>query len=105
MDGGWTQQSDSGGSSSAWISMLVRSAGRLNTQTLSSLSTAKPVTPPIFHLLGSGLGHVASTLNLGTSGASAPTRAHAASTVQPTSPATFGTPPRRLMTPPSLLSC
>src|SRR5207244_450282 len=46
--------------------MLVRSFGRLSTQTLSSLSTASPVTPPIFHLFGSGLGQSGSNLYFGT---------------------------------------
>ena len=45
--------------------MSVRSFGRSNTQTLSSLSTASPVTPPIFHLFGSGLGQVGIELELG----------------------------------------
>ena len=44
---------------------LVRSFGRLSTQTLSSLSTARPVTPPIFHLFGSGLGQSGSYLKRG----------------------------------------
>src|ERR1700676_4234895 len=65
IDGGWTQQSAMGGFNSASSSMDVRSLGRSYTQTLSSLSTAKPVTPPIFHLFGRGLGQVASTLNFG----------------------------------------
>src|SRR5437667_5241150 len=46
--------------------MSVRSFGRSNTQTLSSLSTASPVTPPIFHLFGSGLGQSGSNLYFGT---------------------------------------
>src|ERR1700730_5510456 len=41
---------------------------------LSSLSTAKPVTPPIFHLLGRGLGQLTSTLNSGAVSAWAPNR-------------------------------
>jgi len=54
---------------------IGRSFGRFNTQTLSSLSTAKPVTPPIFHLLGRGFGQVGSYLNFGTLGpARLPTR-------------------------------
>src|SRR5438874_13700904 len=65
IDGGCTQQSAIGGESSASSSMSVRSFGRSNTQTLSSLSTARPVTPPIFHLLGRGLGQSGSNLNLG----------------------------------------
>src|ERR1700681_1249555 len=65
MEGGRTQQSAIGGFSSASSSMDVRSFGRSYTQTLSSLSTASPVTPPIFHLFGRGLGQLGSTLNLG----------------------------------------
>src|ERR1700724_4178874 len=65
IEGGRTQQSAIGGTSSASSSMDVRSFGRSYTQTLSSLSTANPVTPPIFHLLGRGLGQLGSTLNLG----------------------------------------
>src|SRR5580704_15366722 len=41
---------------------------------LSSLSTANPVTPPIFHLLGRGLGQLTSTLNFGAVSAWAPNR-------------------------------
>src|SRR6202049_260970 len=65
IDGGRTQQSAIGGVSSASSSISVRSFGRSNTQTLSSLSTAKPVTPPIFHLFGKGLGQSGSNLNFG----------------------------------------
>src|SRR5229473_2988965 len=65
IDGGRTQQSAIGGVSSASSSMSVRSFGRSCTQTLSSLSTAKPVTPPIFHLFGKGFGQSASTLYFG----------------------------------------
>src|SRR2546426_2363353 len=60
--------------------MLVRSFGRLSTQTLSSLSTASPVTPPSFHLFGSGLGQSGSSLYFGAAwpcpcaGARAPAR-------------------------------
>src|SRR5579863_118013 len=67
IDGGRTQQSAIGGFSSASSSISVRSLGRSYTQTLSSLSTASPVTPPIFHLFGRGLGQVGSYLNLGAS--------------------------------------
>src|SRR5579862_1737429 len=66
IDGGWTQQSAIGGFSSASSSMDVRSFGRSYTQTLSSLSTANPVTPPISHLFGRGLGQLTSTSNFGT---------------------------------------
>src|SRR5580700_6652192 len=65
MEGGRTQQSAIGGVSSASSSISVRSFGRSCTQTLSSLSTANPVTPPIFHLLGKGFGQSASTLYFG----------------------------------------
>src|SRR5580698_3103564 len=63
--GGRTQQSASGGFNSASSSISVRSFGRFRTQTLSSLSTARPVTPPIFHLFGRGLGQSGSNLNRG----------------------------------------
>src|SRR6516164_1327449 len=72
IEGGRTQQSASGGVSSASSSISVRSFGRSNTHTLSSLSTAKPVTPPIFHLLGKGLGQSGSNLNLGAVCSGAP---------------------------------
>src|ERR1700733_3181519 len=65
MDGGRVQQSAIGGVSSASSSISVRSFGRSCTQTLSSLSTANPVTPPIFHLFGRGFGQSASTLYFG----------------------------------------
>src|SRR5436190_11129358 len=64
--GGRTQQSASGGVSSASSSISVKSLGRFSTHTLSSLSTANPVTPPSFHLFGRGLGQSGSYLNLGT---------------------------------------
>src|SRR3984893_8985845 len=72
MDGGRTQQSASGGLSSASRSISVRSLGRSYTQTLSSLSTASPVTPPSFHLFGRGLGQSGSNLNLGAVDSCAP---------------------------------
>src|SRR6059036_3758412 len=72
IDGGRTQQSAIGGVSSAWSSISVRSFGRSSTQTSSFLSTARPVTPPIFHLLGSGLGQSGSNLYFGAVGACAP---------------------------------
>src|SRR5579862_8265425 len=83
MAGGRTQQSASGGLSSASSSIYVRSLGRSNTHTLSSLSTASPVTPPIFHLLGSGLGQSGSNLNLGAVGSCAPSNPHKTSTPRP----------------------
>src|SRR5947199_8572364 len=76
IDGGWTQQSAVGGLSSAWSSISVRSFGRFNTQTLSLLSTARPVTPPIFHLLGSGLGQSGSNLYFSAAGVCAPSVAY-----------------------------
>src|SRR5229473_790467 len=63
--GGRTQQSAIGGVSSASSSISVRSFGRSYTQTLSSLSTDNPVTPPIFHLFGRGLGQSGSNLYFG----------------------------------------
>src|SRR6267142_1025587 len=63
--GGRRQQSAVGGLRSACPSTSVVSFGRFSTQTLSSLSTASPVTPPIFHLFGSGLGQSGSNLNFG----------------------------------------
>src|SRR6202158_2505621 len=76
IEGGRTQQSAIGGVSSASSSISVKSLGRSSTQTLSSLSTANPVTPPIFHLFGRGLGHSGSNLNLGTAGGCAQTDIH-----------------------------
>jgi hypothetical protein len=53
------QQSDVPVSASS--SMFVRSFGRSYAQTVSSLgATASPVTPPSFHLFGSGFGQVGS---------------------------------------------
>src|SRR5262249_4482051 len=66
MEGGRTQQSATPISASS--SMSVRSFGRSRTQTLSSLSTARPVTPPSFHLLGRGFGQSGSNLNFGAVG-------------------------------------
>ena len=55
IDGGLTQQSEVPVSAST--SRFVRSFGRSYTHTVSSLgATANPVTPPIFHLFGIGLG-------------------------------------------------
>src|SRR5579862_3389584 len=76
IEGGRTQQSARGGFSSASSSMSVRSFGRSSTQTLSSLSTANPVTPPIFHLFGRGLGQSGSNLNLGAVCICAPSDTH-----------------------------
>src|SRR6202790_1266325 len=67
-EGGSLQQSAIGGVSSASSSISVRSFGRSYTQTLSSLSTANPVTPPIFHLFGRGFGQSESNLNFGAAG-------------------------------------
>src|SRR6202049_1779871 len=64
--GGRVQQSAVGVFFMACSSRSLKSLGRSSTQTLSSLSTASPVTPPIFHLFGSGLGQSGSNLNLGT---------------------------------------
>src|ERR1700746_2171208 len=81
--GGRTQQSARGDVNSASSSISVRSLGRSNTHTLSSLSTASPVTPPIFHLLGSGLGQSGSNLNLGAVGSCAPKNPHKTNTLRP----------------------
>ncbi|PYR67819.1 MAG: hypothetical protein DMF88_11500 [Acidobacteria bacterium] len=55
IDGGREQQSEVPVSASS--SRFVRSFGRSYTQTVSSFgATARPVTPPIFHLLGSCFG-------------------------------------------------
>src|ERR1700676_1750270 len=83
IDGGWTQQSAIGGFNSASSSMDVRSFGRSYTQTLSSLSTANPVTPPIFHLFGRVLGHSESYLYLGAVSSCAPNAAHNANKPRP----------------------
>src|ERR1700693_310251 len=97
IDGGRTQQSAIGGVSSASSSISVKSFGRSYTQTLSSLSTANPVTPPIFHLLGSGLGQSGSNLNLGAVGSCAPSNAHKTNTPRPANAFTLLS---RLMNPP-----
>src|SRR5580704_4617859 len=76
MEGGRTQQSAMGGFSAASSSISVRSLGRSYTQTLSSLSTANPVTPPIFHLFGRDLGQSGSNLNFGAAGSCAPCDTH-----------------------------
>src|SRR5216684_6915951 len=73
--GGRMQQSATGGVSSASSSISVRSFGRSYTQTLSSLSTANPVTPPIFHLFGKGLGQSGSNLYFGAVCVCAPSAA------------------------------
>jgi hypothetical protein len=64
IDGGRTQQSDTPTSASS--SRFVMSFGRSYTHTVSSLgATARPVTPPIFHLFGSGFGHPGSYMYRG----------------------------------------
>src|SRR5579863_1690043 len=85
IDGGRTQQSASGGVSSASSSISVRSFGRSNTQTLSSLSTANPVTPPIFHLFGRGFGQSGSNLNLGAACSCPPNDTHKSNRPRPAS--------------------
>src|SRR5579864_2240937 len=45
--------------------MSRRSCGRSSTHTLSSLSTANPVTPPNFQLFGKGFGQSGSNLYFG----------------------------------------
>src|SRR5579862_1581015 len=76
IDGGRVQQSAPVGVTSARNSISLRSFGRSSTQTLSSLSTAKPVTPPIFHLFGIGLGQFGSNLYLGAASSCAPSPTH-----------------------------
>src|ERR1019366_3178315 len=76
MEGGRVQQSAMVGVISAFSSISLKSLGRSRTQTLSSLSTANPVTPPIFHLLGRGLGQSGSNLNFGAAGSWAARDAH-----------------------------
>src|ERR1700675_3208975 len=83
MEGGRTQQSAIGGVSSASSSISVKSFGRSYTQTLSSLSTASPVTPPIFHLFGSGLGQSGSNLNFGAAVSCAAIDTHQANKPRP----------------------
>src|SRR5437773_1502915 len=56
--------------------MSLRSLGRSYTQTLSSLSTASPVTPPTFHLFGMVLGQSGSNLYFGAADVCAPTETH-----------------------------
>src|ERR1700722_5182258 len=85
MDGGRTRQSESGGVSSASSSISVRSLGRSYTHTLSSLSTARPVTPPIFHLFGSGLGQSGSNLNFGAFCSCPPSDRHNINSPRPAS--------------------
>src|SRR5215467_12412863 len=63
--------------------MLVRSLGRLSTQTLSSLSTASPVTPPSFHLFGRGFGQSGSNLSFGAVRVCAPSKAQKKITLMP----------------------
>src|SRR6516225_11748798 len=87
IEGGRTQQSASGGVSSASSSISVRSLGRFNTQTLSSLSTANPVTPPIFHLFGRGLGQSGSNLNFGGDCSCAASNTHQTNKPRPANPA------------------
>src|SRR5713226_4383592 len=87
IEGGRTQQSAIGGFSSASSSISVRSFGRSYTQTLSSLSTANPVTPPIFHLFGRGLGQSGSSLNFGAVGCCAASDKHKTNKPRPASTA------------------
>src|SRR5579872_4581476 len=74
IEGGRAQQSAS--LTSALSSISRKSLGRSSTHTLSSLSTASPVTPPIFHLLGRGLGQSGSNLYFSAAGVCAPKAAH-----------------------------
>src|ERR1700693_5695710 len=76
IEGGRVQQSVVGVGSSARSSISLKSCGRSSTHTLSSLSTANPVTPPIFHLFGKGLGQSGSNLYFGAVSVCAPNAAH-----------------------------
>src|SRR5260370_19961038 len=106
IEGGRTQQSASGGVSSASSSTSVRSFGRSNTETLSSLSRANPVTPPIFHLFGSGLGQSGSYLNFGAVFSCAPSNTHMTNKPRLASTATARLPTLlSLLMNPLLISC
>src|SRR6202049_4750291 len=94
-EGGSLQQSAIGGVGSASSSISVRSLGRSYTQTLSSLSTAKPVTPPIFHLFGRGFGQSGSNLNFGAAGSCAAIDTH--QTNKPSPATTANARPHRLL--------
>src|SRR5215469_12398736 len=72
MEGGRVQQSAVGSASSALSSISLKSFRRSKTHTLSSLSTASPVTPPIFQLFGKGLGQSGSNLYFGAACCCAP---------------------------------
>src|SRR5580693_7991842 len=86
IDGGRVQQSPVGGFFAAWSSRSLKSFGRSSTQTLSSLSTASPVTPPNFQLFGRGLGQSGSNLYLGGVSVCAPTPAPPANKPQANKP-------------------
>src|SRR5580704_14531426 len=86
MEGGRVQQSVVGLGSSARSSISRKSCGRSSTHTLSSLSTARPVTPPIFQLFGKGLGHSGSNLYFGADCACAPSAAHKTNKQMPANP-------------------
>src|ERR1700693_6089355 len=75
IEGGKVQQSEVGLGSSARSSISLKSCGRSSTHTLSSLSTANPVTPPSFHLFGKGLGQSGSNLYFGAVCCCAPSAA------------------------------
>src|ERR1700680_4590515 len=101
-EGGSLQQSAIGGVSSASSSISVRSFGRSYTQTLSSLSTAKPVMPPIFHLFGSGFGQSGSNLNFGAASSDAPSTVEkwpARKRLAPTNTAQITRPVRAILRP------
>src|SRR5580704_1074126 len=83
IDGGRVQHSAVGGFFAACNSVSLRSLGRSSTHTLSSLSTANPVTPPIFHLFRKGLGQSGSNLYFGADCVCAPTPTHNASKQRP----------------------
>src|SRR5260370_36469554 len=97
--GGGLQQAARGGFGAASSLISVKSWGRSNTQTLSSLSTAKPVTPPIFHLFGRGLGQSGSNLNFGAVGSCAASTAHKTNKPKPANPANAHLHPLLFMSP------
>src|SRR5260370_15430706 len=85
MDGGRAQHTAVCGFFAACSSVSLRSLGRSSTQTLSSLSTASPVTPPSFHWSGKGLGQSGSNLYFGAVCACAPRTAQAVKKQRPIS--------------------
>src|SRR5438309_4307191 len=95
MEGGRVQHTAVGGFFAACSSVSLRSAGRSSTQTLSSLSTTSPVTPPSFHLFGRGLGQSGSNLYFGAVCACAPKRTQAVTIQRPINLEKVGPPTRQ----------